>query len=278
MVSATPRECIRFSAKLRLDNSTSDEEIERLVQHMLKDLGLESCADTLVGGELLKGISGGERKRTSVGVELITKPDLVFLDEPTSGLDSFSAVQLCQVLKKVASSGASVMFTIHQPSSDIFESFDNLILMNKGRIMYQGAVAAVDEYFGTRERPLPPKYNPADWIMIVAQSVSEDELEANGFFEDNPLPAIEATIDESKRSTTKKHVNLFTQLRLLVFRDIQSLKRDKQVLGVRIMLTLFTSVLVGIIFWQIGESDSSDFTVSLCVMMTWNISHSMYLL
>jgi ABC-type multidrug transport system ATPase subunit len=119
-----------------------------------------------VGGELIKGISGGERKRTSVGVELVTKPALVFLDEPTSGLDSYSAVQLCQVLKKVANAGSSVLFTIHQPSSEIFNSFDRLILMNKGRVMFQGPVGEVPDYFSDHGFPSPPNYNPADWVMV----------------------------------------------------------------------------------------------------------------
>jgi ABC-type multidrug transport system ATPase subunit len=94
------------------------------------------------------------------------KPALVFLDEPTSGLDSYSAVQLCQVLKKVANAGASVLFTIHQPSSEIFNSFDCLILMKAGRVLYQGPVNKVPDYFETRSNPVPPNYNPADWIMV----------------------------------------------------------------------------------------------------------------
>lgn len=78
--TATPREAIRFSAKLRLPKINTDEEIEELTTKMLEELGLGDCADTMIGGELVKGISGGERKRTSVGVELVTKPSLVFLD------------------------------------------------------------------------------------------------------------------------------------------------------------------------------------------------------
>jgi ABC-type multidrug transport system ATPase subunit len=165
-VTATPREAIRFSAKLRLSQSITDHEIDKLTERVLTELGLTSCADTIVGGALLKGISGGERKRTSVGVELVVKPTLIYLDEPTSGLDSYSAVQLCQVLKKVANAGASVLFTIHQPSSEIFNSFDRLILLNQGRVMYQGSVQDVPTYFGDRGHPNPPNYNPADWVMV----------------------------------------------------------------------------------------------------------------
>jgi ABC-type multidrug transport system ATPase subunit len=96
-ITSTPREAILFSAKLRLPRSTTDAELDELTCKMLTELGLTACADTVVGGPLLKGISGGERKRTSVGVELVVRPRMVFLDEPTSGLDAFSALQVCQV-------------------------------------------------------------------------------------------------------------------------------------------------------------------------------------
>lgn len=85
-VAATPRESIMFSAKLRLPRSTTKEELTALTNRMLRELGLEKCADTFVGGSLLKGISGGERKRTSVGVELVVKPSMLFLDEPSKSL------------------------------------------------------------------------------------------------------------------------------------------------------------------------------------------------
>ncbi len=165
-VTATPREALHFSAKLRLPRSTTNAELHQLTYRMLEELGLTNCADTIVGSELVKGISGGERKRTSVGVELVTRPAVLFLDEPTSGLDSFSAVQLCQVLKKVAAAGASVLFTIHQPASEIFNSFDGVILMNQGRVMYQGSISNVSAFFGQRGYPIPVNHNPADWIIV----------------------------------------------------------------------------------------------------------------
>lgn len=85
-VTSTPREAIRFSAKLRLPRSTTDKQLDKLTTRMLDELGLNKCADTIVGGALIKGISGGERKRTSVGVELVVKPALIFLDEPSKSL------------------------------------------------------------------------------------------------------------------------------------------------------------------------------------------------
>jgi len=270
-VTSTPREAIRFSAKLRLPRFTTDEEIEVLTSRMLIELGLEDCADTIVGGELIKGISGGQRKRTSVGVELVTKPPLVFLDEPTSGLDSFSAVQLCQVLKKVANAGSSVLFTIHQPSSEIFNSFDHLILLNRGLVMYQGPVAGVPNYFGARKHPNPPNYNPADWIMNVAQSVDIDQLKADGFF-----PEDTRKLGEAFESGNSKHdalgitthsdnsvlddrpVSFFTELRLLFTREITNFRRDTTALITKFGLTTFLGVLIGIIFLGVGDTSNES--------------------
>ena len=166
LATSTPREAIRFSAKMRLSRATTCVELDELTARMLEELGLSHCADSLVGGPLIKGISGGERKRTNIGIELVTIPSIVCLDEPTCGLDAFSAVQFCDVLRNVADAGASVLFTIHQPSSEIFETFDHLILMNGGRVMYQGSVQDIATFFGARGHPVPRHYNPADWYIV----------------------------------------------------------------------------------------------------------------
>jgi ABC-type multidrug transport system ATPase subunit len=106
------------------------------VETLLEELGLLGVADTIIGSVLQKTISGGERKRTAIGVELITDPSLILLDEPTSGLDSFKALQIVQLLNKQARKGKTVISTIHQPSSEAFRSFDRLILMMDGYIVY----------------------------------------------------------------------------------------------------------------------------------------------
>ena len=199
---------------------------------------------------------------------------MVFLDEPTSGLDSFSAVQLCQVLKKVANAGASVLFTIHQPSSEIFNSFDSLILMNMGRVMFQGPTSEVPRYFGARGHPNPPHFNPADWIMQVAQSVPIDQLDKDGFFpkdtrglgeaftaHDNGRDALGITItahDSANGEEDEAQPGVGTQISMLFGREGRNLRRDKMALGARLGLTTFLSLLVGVIFLDVGEADSTQ--------------------
>mmetsp|Transcript_25786 Transcript_25786/g.53107 ORF Transcript_25786/g.53107 Transcript_25786/m.53107 type:complete len:667 (-) Transcript_25786:163-2163(-) len=268
--TATPTEAIRFSAKLRLPRITTDEEIDDLAKKMLDELGLNDCANTMIGGELIKGISGGERKRTSVGVELVTKPSLVFLDEPTSGLDSYSAMQVVKVLKKIADAGCSVLFTIHQPSSEVFNSFDRLILMNKGMVMYHGPVDAVPDFFADHKHPMPKNYNPADWIMEVAQQYSQEQLLAEGFFakdernlppavvlsEEEFLDSLGVTWHDDASEDEWKHVGFVKQVAMLFWRDVVHNSRNKKGVGARFFFTTFLSLLVGNIFFQAGGVES----------------------
>lgn len=268
--TATPREAIRFSAKLRLPRSTTDSQLDKLASRMIHELGLSACADTIVGGPLLKGISGGERKRASVGVELVVKPAMVFLDEPTSGLDSFSAVQVCHVLKKVANAGASVLFTIHQPSSEIFSSFDHLILLQKGRVLFQGSVSSVPSYFAARGYPCPTNYNPADWVIHVAQKYPIPELEDNGFFVKDEREITEptkpekgqddlgVTIRKRRSGDDDKPPGLRTQVNLLFKRELVHMYRYPLPSYARFGLTAFLSILIGTIFFKVGEADSTD--------------------
>ena len=115
----TPRELLKFAAKIR--TSLDDDQIEKRVDSIVQRLGLESCKDQQIGGIFKRGISGGERKRTSIGYELITEPSLLLLDEPTSGLDSRTAKKTIELLKQETRRGMSILATIHQPSAEIFK-------------------------------------------------------------------------------------------------------------------------------------------------------------
>ena len=132
------RETITYSALLRLPTTLSKEEIDGVVEATIMEMGLQDCADGLVGNWHLRGLSGGEKKRLSIALEILTRPRLLFLDEPTSGLDSASAFFVIQTLRNIARDGRTVISSIHQPSSEVFALFDDLFLLSGGQTSYFG--------------------------------------------------------------------------------------------------------------------------------------------
>lgn len=171
----TVRECLEFAAKLKLPG-TLPMKIAR-VNKLIHDLKLTKCANTRIGGPLVKGVSGGERKRTSIGVELITDPSLIFLDEPTTGLDSFTATNVMEILGDLArKDGRTVVSTIHQPNSDIFEMFDRLLLLARGKIIYFNEARLSVDYFASLGEACPDLSNPADFFMTM-MSIESIELD-----------------------------------------------------------------------------------------------------
>lgn len=142
----TVRETITYSAHLRLPHTLSKEEVNDIVEATIMEMGLQECADRHVGNWHLRGISGGEKKRLSIALEILTRPRLLFLDEPTSGLDSASAFFVVQALRNIAHDQArTVISSIHQPSSEVFALFDDLFLLSGGQTVYFGpANKAVD--------------------------------------------------------------------------------------------------------------------------------------
>jgi ABC-type multidrug transport system ATPase subunit len=161
----TVRECLEFAAKLKLPG-TYEQKMQR-VEQIISELRLSKCQNTKIGGPLVKGVSGGERKRTSIGVELITDPSLIFLDEPTTGLDSFTATSVMETLRELANQGRTIVQTIHQPNSDIFEMFDRLMLLAKGRVIYYNEARFAVDYFAGIGYKCPELSNPADYFMGI---------------------------------------------------------------------------------------------------------------
>jgi len=170
----TVKECLMFAAQMRLP---PDIDYEERVQSLMENLKLEKAADTKIGGPLVKGVSGGERKRTSIGVELITDPNLIFLDEPTTGLDSFTAQNVIEVLASLAGSGRTIISTIHQPNSEIFEGFDQLMLMAGGRTLYLNDASKAVDYFASIGEKCPERTNPADYFMNMMSIEALDEVD-----------------------------------------------------------------------------------------------------
>jgi ABC-type multidrug transport system ATPase subunit len=141
------RETLQFAARLRLPTTATPAERDARVDAVVATLGLQAVLDSRVGGDLVRGISGGERKRLALGNDLIVDPPLLFLDEPTSGLDAFNAQSVMSSLKLLASTGRSVVACLHQPRSGITALFDSLLLLSEGRCMYSGPAPEALQFF-----------------------------------------------------------------------------------------------------------------------------------
>lgn len=166
----TVLETLKFTALLRLPKSlTRAEKIEQ-AEMVAAELGLARCMNTLVGGPLLRGVSGGERKRVSIGQEMLVDPSLLLLDEPTSGLDSTTAQRIVATLRALARAGGrTVITTIHQPSSRLYRMFDKVVVLSDGYPIYSGHAGRVVEYF--RSIGYDPGFgfmNPADFLLDLA--------------------------------------------------------------------------------------------------------------
>jgi len=172
----TPRETLRFAAKMQLPEAIGEERKMKRVERILKQLDLLDCADTPIGTAFVRGISGGQRRRVSVGVEMIRDPAILFLDEPTSGLDSTTAVKVMKVLKDLVRTGRTVIFTIHSPNTKIFDMFDTLVLLSRGKLAYFGPAPRALDYFTGLGYNCPASANPAEFFLNVLQQNSTDML------------------------------------------------------------------------------------------------------
>ncbi|KAG6547993.1 hypothetical protein Mapa_010427 [Marchantia paleacea] len=161
----TVRESVHYSANLRLPRNMRSAERTAIVESTIVEMGLQDCADTPVGNWHLRGLSGGEKRRVSIALEILTRPRVLFLDEPTSGLDSASAFFVVTTLRNLARDGRTVIASIHQPSSEVFELFDNLCLLSNGKTVYFGEAHSAHEFFCSAGFPCPPLRNPSDHFL-----------------------------------------------------------------------------------------------------------------
>lgn len=166
--SLTVWETLYFAAMLRLPREMSTEQKKQRVAKVIAALGLNRCKDTIIGGFFRRGISGGERKRVSVGHEMIINPSVLLLDEPTSGLDSTTAMHLVATLRQLAQGGRAVLTTIHQPSSRLYQMLDKLLLLSEGHSIYYGDAQLATEWFHKLGYTIPYLINAADFILDLA--------------------------------------------------------------------------------------------------------------
>ncbi|KAF8009229.1 hypothetical protein BT93_J0272 [Corymbia citriodora subsp. variegata] len=297
----TVRETIKYSALLRLPTTLSKDEVNSIVEGTIIEMGLQDCADRVIGNWHLRGISGGEKKRLSIALEILTRPHLLFLDEPTSGLDSASAFFVVQTLRNVALDGRTVISSIHQPSSEVFALFDDLYLLSGGETVYFGEAKMAVEFFSEAGFPCPRKRNPSDHFLRCINSDFDkvtatlkgsqrirDVPNSSDPFMNLATAEIRALLIEKYRCskyakrvkarigeiTTTKGLDVekksgsqaawWKQLTTLTRRSLVNMSRDVGYYWLRIIIYLIVSVCVGTIFYDVGNSYTAILARGAC--------------
>ncbi|XP_065906213.1 broad substrate specificity ATP-binding cassette transporter ABCG2-like isoform X1 [Dysidea avara] len=280
MGTLSVRENLAFSAALRLPMSTTRKERSDKVESVISELGLSHVANSKVGTELIRGISGGQKKRTSIGMELIISPGIVFLDEPTTGLDATTAVSVVRLLKELSSSGRVIIMSIHQPRYSIYKLFDSLTLMSRGRLVYHGPADNALNYFSDIGYQCEEYDNPADFFLDVIIENEEADGPEGEDADDSTTgssygPHLPKTFEESREFLVlKQHLDaqlntalnepqgespkyatsFLWQFGVLTIRTIRNLVRNRLFSGVQIFMMLGLAVLLGLVFFQADDN------------------------
>eukprot|EP00913_Durusdinium_trenchii_P035931 g33620.t1 len=258
----TPRENLWFASAFILPKLSKDTR-NSVIEGVIEKLNLKKCADTVVGSPgLVRGISGGERKRTNVALSLLGNPSLLLLDEPTSGLDSKMSDSLMRDVKQIGQQGCTVVATIHQPSEAVFTRFDKVLLLETGKIAYYGPVASLRSSLSSLGFACPTG-TPLPELLLDVLEVPKEEEEISSYR--NKLEKLKQMSDTAKGdhgSPTKseapvKRAGPCGQLVTLFKRELVNVKRNKALTVVRAVQSVASSVLIGLIFLQLERNMSS---------------------
>ncbi|VYS58583.1 unnamed protein product [Arabidopsis thaliana] len=280
----TVMETLTYTALLRLPKELTRKEKLEQVEMVVSDLGLTRCCNSVIGGGLIRGISGGERKRVSIGQEMLVNPSLLLLDEPTSGLDSTTAARIVATLRSLARGGRTVVTTIHQPSSRLYRMFDKVLVLSEGCPIYSGDSGRVMEYFGSiGYQPGSSFVNPADFVLDLANGITSDtkqydQIETNGrldrleaqnsvkqslisSYKKNLYPPLKEEVsrtfpqDQTNARSRKKAItnrwptSWWMQFSVLLKRGLKE-RSHESFSGLRIFMVMSVSLLSGLLWWH----------------------------
>ncbi|XP_074026119.1 ATP-binding cassette sub-family G member 4 isoform X2 [Leptinotarsa decemlineata] len=259
----TVGENMQIAADLKLPTNVSRKRKDESIKNILIALGLDSSVNTKTSG-----LSGGQKKRLSIALELICNPMVMFLDEPTTGLDSSSCTTCLKLLKTLAEEGRTIVCTIHQPSASLFNLFDQVYILSAGNCLYQGSTRKLVSFFEDVGFPCPTYHNPADYaIELACEEHGKDKIEKmikaneNGrsltYFIDE-LPHMELKDDGFKNESDDGLLatSQFNQLRVLLRRGYIKAKRDQTLTYLRVLVNFLVSAMLGVLYWKSGSDGS----------------------
>ncbi|XAR56129.1 hypothetical protein NMG60_11036479 [Bertholletia excelsa] len=282
----TVEETLVFAAEFRLPRTLSKSKKKMRVQALIDQLGLRNAAKTVIGDEGHRGVSGGERRRVSIGIDIIHDPIILFLDEPTSGLDSTSAFMVVKVLQRIAQSGSIVIMTVHQPSYRILGLLDRLIFLSRGQTVYSGSPATLPVFFSDFGHPIPETENRTEFALDLIRELegspggTKSLVEFNKSWQsmkrtrnpDTPTRGLSlkeaisasisrgklvsgATNDASPTSMVPTFANPFwIEMAVLSKRSITNSRRMPELFGIRLGAVMVTGFILATMFWQLDNS------------------------
>ncbi|XP_072985793.1 ABC transporter G family member 1-like isoform X2 [Typha latifolia] len=280
MTTLTIREALHYSAQLQLPNCMTKSEKLGRAEMVMREMGLEDAKDTRIGGRVSKGTSGGQKRRLSICLEILSHPKLLFLDEPTSGLDSAASFHVMNRIVKLArQDGLTIIASIHQPASEVFELFDSLCLLASGKVVYFGSVSMASEFFALNGFPCPSFRNPSDHYL---RTINKDfDKEVDGSSSSNQVSITEATailtesymasdmrqavtrrvleIREKNGSLVRKRsqASFATQCFVLTKRSFVNMYRDPGYYWLRLAIYTLLCLSIGTVFYNVGQSFDS---------------------
>ncbi|KAL4645266.1 hypothetical protein ACB092_02G223900 [Castanea dentata] len=279
MTTLTVREAVSYSAQLQLPDSMSRSEKKERAEMTIREMGLQDSMDTRIGGWSIKGLSGGQKRRVSICIEILTRPKLLFLDEPTSGLDSAASFHvMSRIVKLARQDGRTVIASIHQPSSEVFELFSNLCLLSTGMTVYFGPVSMAEELFASNGFPCPTLRNPSDhYLRIINKDFDADigqpggiirteevinilvkSYKSSGTFQ--KVQQLVSKIYQQKGGTLERkgsQANFITQCLVLTRRSFVNMYRDLGYYWLRLAIYIALCLCVGTIFYDVGSTFGS---------------------
>ena len=271
----TVRETLQYSADLRLPPPITAQERHKIVEEVILELGLKECANTRIGNNAQKGCSGGEKRRTSLGVQMLSNPSVLFCDEVTTGLDATSAFQLVKTLKYLASKGRTIVTTIHQPRSEIWGLFDHLVLLSGGSPIYSGSTNESLPYFEDLGYGLPEFVNPAEHLIdLAAVDLRSPELESTSLSRVEALKLSWKITLENQRAEEKwsekmdeppndvsgvppsrtRQASFLRQAQVQTARTVVTTWRDPIGVAGSLLIALGLGIIAGWIFYNVDES------------------------
>ncbi|KAM1210985.1 hypothetical protein ACFX2I_002778 [Malus domestica] len=276
MTTLTVKEAVYYSAQLQLPDFMTKSEKKERAEVTIREMGLQDAMNTRIGGWGAKGLSGGQKRRVSICIELLTSPKLLFLDEPTSGLDSAASYYVMSRIANLDKSDGTprtIVTSIHQPSSEVFQLFDSLCLLSSGRTVYFGPASAANHFFTLTGFPCPTLQNPSDHFLKTINKDFEQDIEQGvttptevaidtlirSYKESETFQQVQRQVaelckqDSGEKLEKRSRAGFLTQSLVLTRRSFVNMHRDRGYYWLRLAIYICMTLGLGTIYHELGH-------------------------